>query len=192
MKKKLLALFLALFLLPCWAALAQGETTPAVTDEPEAMPNFFSMIDAVDIYGEPFDASVFTRGVTLVNVWATWCGPCVREIPALSALAAEYEGKLAFVGICHDAVDNKGKPDEDGIEGAKALWDTNQVGYPALVPDAMALGIIDAMGLQYFPTTWFVDQDGYILYEATGAYSQDDWRALIDQVLAYVEQNAGA
>src|SRR5688500_9627555 len=40
--------------------------------------------------------------VVVVNVWATWCEPCIEEMPELEALARSYDGRVRFYGLTHD------------------------------------------------------------------------------------------
>ncbi len=42
----------------------------------------------------------------LINLWATWCGPCVKELPTLDTLAAQHEGRLAVVTVSQDMADS--------------------------------------------------------------------------------------
>lgn len=52
--------------------------------------------------GNPATLAAFTGKPTLVNLWATWCAPCVKELPTLDALARAQDGKLNVVAISQD------------------------------------------------------------------------------------------
>ena len=92
---------------------------------------------------------------TLVNVWATWCGPCVREVPTLVAFTRKAAGKVDVVGI--DTED----------ESDKALTFASQYGmhYPSLV-DADGK-VLRAYGSGP-PITLFVEGDGRVAFVKQG------------------------
>lgn len=59
-------------------------------------------IELID--GEAFKLSEQRGKVVLINIWATWCGPCVAEMPEIDQLAEDYEGDLVVIGInCGEA-----------------------------------------------------------------------------------------
>ena len=53
--------------------------------------------------GESVQLSAFEGKPLLLNLWATWCGPCVKELPTLDALAAERAGRLQVVALSQDS-----------------------------------------------------------------------------------------
>lgn len=53
--------------------------------------------------GQPLTLAAFKGKPVLVNLWATWCGPCVREMPSLDRLAAKSGDKLQVVAISQDS-----------------------------------------------------------------------------------------
>lgn len=73
---------------------------------PDAVPELFAAaLTAPD--GTPRDLSSFKGRVLVVNFWASWCAPCVREMPTLSGLARQYADKgVQFVGIGVDSLKN--------------------------------------------------------------------------------------
>jgi cytochrome c biogenesis protein CcmG/thiol:disulfide interchange protein DsbE len=92
----------------------------------------------------------------LVNFWATWCTPCVQEMPLLEAAHSKWGSKVQFIGI--DRQDYK--PDAINF-AAKA-----HVTYPlASDPNATLDG---AYRLRGMPTSVFIDRDGRIIDEVTG------------------------
>ena len=89
--------------------------------------------------------------VTLVNCWATWCGPCVAELPELEALHERMsEAGGGVVGLLLD----------DTPEAVRALIAENGITYPVvLAPDML----YDFIRLEYVPTSLFVGPDGTVL-----------------------------
>jgi thiol-disulfide isomerase/thioredoxin len=60
--------------------------------------------DAVDLDGTKISLAAWKGQVVVVNVWATWCAPCRRELPALAALQERYRGKVVVLGLLQDNV----------------------------------------------------------------------------------------
>jgi thiol-disulfide isomerase/thioredoxin len=148
-------------------------------------PGAFDALVTTDIYGQAFDASLFSQRLSMVNIWATWCGPCVGEIPGLGVVAKEYAGRLNMIGVLLDGVGGDGTtPDQEALQTARDLFEQNGVEYPCILPTKAFNSIMDASGgVSAIPTTWFVDTDGNIIYQTVGSRSEDDWRALIEEML---------
>jgi len=110
----------------------------------------------------------------LVNFWATWCTPCVQEMPLLEAAHKKWGSKVQFIGI--DRQDYK--PDAVTF-AAKA-----HVSYPlASDPNATLDG---AYRLRGMPTSVFIDRDGHIVDQVTGPVTRsqldDTLKAMTEKV----------
>jgi len=108
-KKKILVLLATLVISTALAACGNNDSGYTTGDnskdgrsqvsqgELQSIPDF----SAKDIEGNKVDNSIFKENkVTLVNVWATWCGPCKMIGPVISELANDYDGKIV-VGKCN-------------------------------------------------------------------------------------------
>ena len=73
----------------------------------------FGTFSAKDLDGNEVTQEIFASNkLTMVNIWATFCGPCINEMPDLGELAAEYADKgVGIVGIPLDVTDEKGNID---------------------------------------------------------------------------------
>jgi thiol-disulfide isomerase/thioredoxin len=140
-----------------------------------------------DIDGNPVKSEDIFSGneITMVNVWATWCGPCLRELKELGEIDRRLADKdCAILGICIDAEES---PDE-----AKALIKENQMDYLNILPFD---DLDDALALEGYPTTVFIGRDGSILVPPIIGVPSDlsRYEETIDALLADKEpaENAG-
>ena len=141
-----------------------------------------------DINGEAYTEAMFQDyDLTMVNVFATWCSPCIAEIPYLEQLSQDMaENGVNVVGIVIDTADGKGGVNADALESAKTLAEELETTYPFLIPDAdMMNGLL--YGVQSIPTTFFVDSEGnQVGYAYVTAMEREQFVEIIDAALAEV------
>lgn len=140
-----------------------------------------------DINGETYTQEMFAEyDLTMINVFTTWCSPCVSEIPDLEKIDREMEDqKVQVVGI---VLDIGGSADEETIEKAKLLAEKTGASYPFLIPDAGYLNGRLA-GISAVPETFFVDKEGNIAGETySGSRSFEDWKSIVEKELEGVTQ----
>ena len=111
----------------------------------------------------------------LVNLWATWCAPCVKEMPLLDELAADYDGELNVVTISQDM--------GDPAKIAAFFADNGLENLPQWIDPQLALG--EAIGAETLPVTVLYDATGQEEWWVTGDFdwSSEDARAAIDEVV---------
>lgn len=141
---------------------------------------------AADLNGQIRDESFFASAeLTMVNVWATYCGPCLREMPELGELSQEYADKgVQIAGVVIDTRNSDGTIVQSQVEQARALAEQTGADYVHLLPtsDLIQAGL---GGIYSVPTTFFVNADGEQVGETyVGSRSKEDWSAIIDEVSA--------
>lgn len=111
-------------------------------------------------------------GLLVVNLWATWCGPCVAEMPVFDEVAGERAADATVLGI------NVGDTAAEATAFAAELG----VDYAMLTdPDGR---LQTALGVNSLPATVFIAPSGEVLDVHQGAYTHDDLHAAIDRALA--------
>lgn len=129
-------------------ALATGEMTAFVFKKtPEAVPD----IQFTDGAGKPLTLADFKGKTVLLNLWATWCAPCRKEMPALDRLQKDL-GSARFEVLALSV-------DRSGIEGSRKFLDGIKVDGLKLYVDATARSAttLKAVGM---PTTLLIDAEG--------------------------------
>lgn len=142
-----------------------------------------------DINGTAYTDAIFRENkLTLVNVFATWCSPCVAEIPELEELRQEMAAQgVGVVGFVMDTVGADGTVDTEALEKAKLLAERTGAAYPFLMPEETMLnGRLE--GLDSYPETFFVDENGNIVGETyLGARDLAGWKSVVEDELAKLE-----
>lgn len=150
-------------------AAGRHRTAPSAASEslpssPTALPTFdlasFRRL-LVTLHGKP----------VVVNIWASWCGPCVQEAPALAAVARQYQGKVQFVGV--DITDQ--------LPAARAFIQRYGWPYPSVFDPAGAI----KSGLGYLgqPVTIVYDANGAKVDEANGPSSRSQLAGVLSRLV---------
>jgi cytochrome c biogenesis protein CcmG, thiol:disulfide interchange protein DsbE len=112
--------------------------------------------------------------VTLVDFWATWCGPCKASFPKYEALKQKYEGRVVFIGISEDE-------DADGIKGFAEetgatfplAWDSGK-------------GVASSYRPESMPTSFIVDKNGLVRFVHSG-FRDGDEKEIASQLSSLLE-----
>jgi len=111
---------------------------------------------ATDIYGNAVTGETLgEKQVFFVHLWATWCPPCINEMPDLAQLALDYGDKVGFIGLLDDYDSN--------LDGAISIVESAGVPDSFVTLDAnddSVAPLLEAVKSGYFPTTVLITSDG--------------------------------
>lgn len=129
--------------------------------------------------------------LTMVNVFATWCSPCVAEMPDLEKLHQQMKDKdVGVVGVVLDVLNEKGEIVDEDLERAQLLVKNTGVTYPVLLPDSTYFNG-RMIGIEALPETFFVDRNGNIVGESyCGSGGLEDWIEVVETELANLKEGA--
>ena len=165
------------FLLVVVAVTLSADSTPFETasgDQRRLGPNSGAQDDPLPIQtlpsfsgGDPVDQGQYVGEPLLVNFWATWCAPCVREMPMLREMSEGLAGDVTFLGINV----------QDIPMNAEAFLDELNVEYDqATDPNGDYFKAVGGLGM---PTTLLVDENGLVRYRHTGELDAEGLRELL-------------
>lgn len=130
-----------------------------------------------DMEGNAVSSDIFSSSkLTMVNVWATYCNPCLKEMPGLGELAHAYdEGEFQIIGIISDVQENSG---EEMIHLAADLIERTGADYPhLLLNESLYYALLTEVSA--VPTTFFIDENGKLLDTVIGSMDKSQWEELI-------------
>jgi cytochrome c biogenesis protein CcmG, thiol:disulfide interchange protein DsbE len=167
-----LVALLALFGAACSGDGPSGDPLAGATDVTIGEP-------AADLLDRPLDlvdaedttlAALVADGPVVVNYWASWCAPCIQEMPEFEEVHQEVGDRVTFVGINVN----------DRPEDAARMIERTGITYLVARDDGT---LARAGGALNMPTTLVLDRNGAIAVNRLGTMSGDDLRAAIEQVL---------
>ncbi|MBR4320896.1 TlpA disulfide reductase family protein [Treponema sp.] len=135
--------------------------------------------------GKEISDDMFAKNkVTMLNIWGTFCPPCIKEMPDLAKLnEANKEKGVKVAGIVIDLTDRNGNIIPQAKKDADTIIAKTGANYTHIVPSKdMMNGLL--RNVQAVPTTIFVNSEGKIIGQIyMGARSQKDWQKIIDGLL---------
>ena len=153
--------------------VAAGSAEDPATRKP--MPADLTVADGSNM---PLPLAHFRGEVLLLNFWATWCAPCLKEMPFLDRLQGDLKGMPLLVMEVSE--------DKGGMPVAKAYLERAKLTFlrPFTDPNGAAAEALDVQGL---PTSFIIDKDGRLVQRVEGPYEWDNpailnrFRALINE-----------
>ena len=159
-------------LLPLIAEAGLDPCPPGDPNPDAAIPGLPSLTLRCLGHGPDVDLSRLRGTPLVVNVWASWCPPCIAEMPILAAAASELRGQVQFLGV----------DIQDRDASALAMMRDFEADFPSVVDEP---GVIRGeMAISGPPVTFFVNEQGVITGRHDGALpSTEYFNALLSEYL---------
>ena len=188
MKRKILALMLiiSMFICSCGKSSTNSSEYETKGESSNEKDVFVVSFESITTDGGDFSSEEFKKSkLTMINVWATYCSPCLKEMPDLGEIASNYDSKdFQIIGIVSDVSTNSSN---DDVAYAKKLIKETKANYPHLLLSESIYANLVA-GVDAVPTTFFVNENGELLNYVVGANGKSGWEGIIDELLDEVNQ----
>ena len=144
---------------------------------------------SLDLEGNEVSDAIFADAdVTVINVWATFCGPCIEEMPELAAWSDELPGNVQIVGVVIDTppagddAANDWGGDPDNLKLAKQICDETGVKYTNILASGSVMEIFS--NVVAVPTTFIVDRSGNIICSPFVGADVEGYKKAVEEYLA--------
>jgi peroxiredoxin len=128
-----------------------------------------------DLLGNQVSLAELRGQPVVIDFWATWCAPCVKQIPVLNAFLADHYGEVSVLGI---AVDSQ------GLDVVAPFANEHGIQYPVLVGDESLAEKYGAFG---FPSLYVIAADGTIVAHHVGVVTEQE----LEEALVSAARRAG-
>jgi thiol-disulfide isomerase/thioredoxin len=158
-----------------WLAGTPAPLDPPKMDQADASPAAVMASKFVDLEGNSRVLGQLGGKIVVVNFWATWCTPCVEEMPGFSRLHQRWGSRgVRFVGLAND------EPAK-----VKAFGERLAISYPLWTGEAAVMDLSRRLGnrIGVLPHTVLLDGDGKVIESRIGVYSEDQLEARLADIV---------
>jgi len=151
--------------------IARGFLSPTEQVNPTPLPEF----NLPDVSRNEHNISEWQGKIRIINFWATWCPPCLKEIPEFIALQEQYADKgVQFIGI---AIDD--------LEPVEKYLASTKINYPILIAGVTGITLAQQLGnsVDAVPFTVVVNRQGQIIHQHRGEFSREQIMEIITPLL---------
>ena len=196
MKKTLALIFAIIMIVTCFVSCGNNNSEDnGVLRIPQENLNgveygSFSKFTAIDLDGNKVTEDIFKgKKLTMINIWATFCRPCIGEMPDLELLNKEYADKdFQVIGIICDVNYSGDGYDPSLYQSALDIVEMTGVTYTNFLP-SKSLDKIKLSEVYTVPETIFVDEDGNIVGESyVGSRVYEGWKEVVDNILKTMDK----
>ena len=161
----------------CGNSASQDAATKTVSAK--AVQGQFPKFDATDLDGKQVTSEIFAqKKITVLNIWGTFCPPCIGEMPELGEWAKNFPKDAQLVGLVCDV---GGNDDAKTIGEAKEILRKADANFLNIVPNKEILDYLDT--IDAVPTTIFIDAKGNILGEPIVGAQVQEYKKRLDELL---------
>jgi len=156
-------------------AAESGEKTEDFTVSEDAL-----SFTAKNLNLEDVDDSIFKdKDLTVLNIWGTFCGPCINEMPELGAWAKEMPDNVQIIGLVADIA---GETDEQQIDTAKTILEKTGADFQNIIPNSDFSDLLsNVVGV---PTTYFINKEGKIVGKPIVGAQVSKYKSFVEGYLA--------
>ncbi len=145
--------------------------SPSVEDVDDQKTVVPFQYEVQDLSGEPKNMAIGQGNVTFISYWATWCPPCIAELPGIQALYNDYGNKVNFILLT-----------QENTKKVQEFISKREYNLPIYIPVMQAPKLLEEKSI---PTNFIIDAQGTIIIKETGAA---DWnstkvRKLLDDLI---------
>ena len=172
----ILVLAAGFFLVGCGSGVAEQPMAKVAAQQgQEDFPSF----RAVDLQGNEVTKEIFAqKKITVINIWGTFCPPCIGEMPELGDWARNMPADAQLIGIVCDVMDRQ---DAGSIGTAKKILGEAGAEFVNLVPDEAIMEYLE--GVEAVPTTIFVNSEGKVVGSPVVGADVEAYKAFVRKYL---------
>lgn len=132
---------------------------------------------------ESVDSSIFAeKDLTVLNVWGTFCGPCINEMPELGEWQRELPENVQIIGLVADVA---GKEDKEHIELANMILEKTNARFTNIIPNNDFAELLS--GVVGVPTTFFINKEGKIVGKPIVGAQVPKYKSFVEEYLKTIE-----
>lgn len=167
-----------------------GEQTEGSSEKQTTLSDPSERVEAPDFtltdqYGNTHSLSDYRGKVVFLNFWATWCGPCRKEMPDIEAIYQEHgenSEDLVILSVANPKTEDNPNNNDKTIEEVSAFMEENGYTYPSLM-DTTGEVLVNYY-ITAFPTTFMIDREGRVIGYVNGTMTKDIMENIIEQSLS--------
>ncbi len=142
-------------------------------------------ISTLDLYGNPVDSEIFKDyEITIVDVWGTYCSPCIKAMPVLASLHEKYEDKgVNVIGIVIDIQNKDLSPKAEGLVTAMDITQRTGADFTHILASKNIISSV-VRNISAIPASFIVDSEGNVITKILyGGHSLEQWEELINEYI---------
>lgn len=145
----------------------------------EVSDSALAQFSSIDMNGDKVDASIFAGAdLTILNIWGTYCNPCISEMPELAAWSKELPENVQLVGLIVDVA----SPSDKTYAKAQKILDKSGAKFTNILMDASLAPLTS--GIVGTPTTLFIDKNGNQVHEGIPGANVGAYKQAVEEILA--------